>query len=66
MWRLGGFTAAAVFDVSQTDGDDLADIGPELLEGEAPAGLWDSLAKQVAAAGFIRRPLRHRGRHRWR
>ncbi|HET9772655.1 MAG TPA: ImmA/IrrE family metallo-endopeptidase, partial [Acidimicrobiia bacterium] len=25
---------------------------PQLLDGEAPAGLWDTLAGQVAAAGF--------------
>jgi len=47
------FKTAHVFDVSQTEGPDLADeCRPVLLEGEAPAGLWDALAAQVLAAGF--------------
>lgn len=53
VWALRGFTTATVFDISQTDGADLDDVTPTLLEGEAPAGLWDGLAKQVAAAGFM-------------
>lgn len=53
-WIVRGFTTATVFDVSQTDGADLPDAVPAvLLEGEAPAGLWDGLAKQVAEAGFM-------------
>jgi hypothetical protein len=50
---LRGFRVAHVFDIAQTDGDTVQPPQrPELLEGEAPAGLWDSLAGQVAAAGF--------------
>jgi antirestriction protein ArdC len=49
---LRGFKVAHVFDLAQTDGDPLPDIRPALLHGEAPAGLWDALADQVAAAGF--------------
>ena len=53
-WVVRGFTTTTVFDVSQTDGEPLADeIRPALLEGEAPAGIWDALAKQVAAEGFM-------------
>lgn len=52
-WIVRGFTTTTVFDISQTDGEDIADVRPVLVEGEAPAGLWDSLAKQVAAAGFM-------------
>lgn len=53
-WVLRGFTTATVFDVSQTVGAELDEpIRPALLDGEAPAGLWDGLAKQVAAAGFM-------------
>lgn len=49
-----GFTTATVFDIAQTDGDELPDmIRPELLEGQAPEGMWDALAKQVASAGFM-------------
>src|SRR5207248_4311950 len=50
---LRGFRVAHVFDIAQTDGDAVhPPERPRLLEGEAPAGLWDSLAAQVAAAGF--------------
>jgi antirestriction protein ArdC len=48
-----GFTTATVFDISQTDGDEIADVRPELLEGEAPIGVWAGLAKLVAEAGFM-------------
>jgi antirestriction protein ArdC len=49
---LRGFKVAHIFDLAQTDGDPLPDIRPALLDGDAPAGLWDALAAQVAAAGF--------------
>jgi hypothetical protein len=48
-----GFKAVPVFDVSQTDGEVLADVRPVLVTGEAPVGLWDGLAKQIADAGFM-------------
>ncbi len=50
--RLSGFRAVSVFDVSQTDGDPLPDSGIALVEGDAPAGLWDALAAQVTANGY--------------
>jgi antirestriction protein ArdC len=50
---IRGFTTATVFDISQTDGDEIADVRPEMLSGEAPIGLWAGLAKQVAEAGFM-------------
>lgn len=50
--RLAGFRVAHVFDIGQTDGEPIADVRPELLAGQGPAGLWDALASQVAAAGF--------------
>ncbi len=49
---LKGFRVAHVWDVSQTDGDPLPDVRPELLNGDGPAGLWGALARQVEAAGF--------------
>jgi hypothetical protein len=53
LWPWASFTTAHVFDISQTSGPDLPDeIRPTLLEGEAPAGAWDQLAAQVAAAGY--------------
>ena len=48
-----GFRVVHVFDISQTDGDTLAQPArPELLQGEAPPGLWDALAAQIAAEGY--------------
>jgi hypothetical protein len=50
---LRGFRIAHVFDISSTDGDTVRPpAGPDLLDGEAPVGLWDALAAQVAAEGF--------------
>jgi antirestriction protein ArdC len=50
---LRGFRLAHVFDISSTDGDAVRPpAGPALLEGEAPAGLWDTLAAQIDAEGF--------------
>jgi len=46
------FTVAHVFDESQTDGDDLPEVLPTLLEGEGPAGLWDGLAAQATGHGY--------------
>jgi antirestriction protein ArdC len=48
-----GFRVVYVFDVASTDGDALAQpVRPELLRGEAPAGLWDGLAALVTAEGY--------------
>lgn len=50
---IRGYKAVPVFDVSQTEGEPLPEPDlPVLLEGQAPEGLWDGLAAQVAAAGF--------------
>ena len=49
---IRGFTTATVFDVSQTEGEELPDVRPELLEGDDVAGLWDALSVQVKAAGY--------------
>ncbi|CCG02691.1 tyrosine-type recombinase/integrase [Blastococcus saxobsidens] len=49
---LRGFRVAHVFDISQTQGDPLPDIIPELLTGNAPAALWGALAVQVARHGY--------------
>jgi antirestriction protein ArdC len=46
------FRVVNVFDIEQTDGEDLPDaITPQLLAGEAPDGLWAALAAQVGQAG---------------
>jgi antirestriction protein ArdC len=49
---LAGFKLTRVFDISQTDGPPLPDVMPELLEGAAPAALYDGLAAMAAARGY--------------
>lgn len=51
---LRGWTTGHVFAQSQTSGADLPEPPrPQLLAGEAPAGLWDGLAERAEAAGFM-------------
>jgi DNA primase len=51
--RLLAFLPVHVFDISQTDGEPLAEPPrPQLTRGHAPEGLWEALAAQVKAAGF--------------
>ncbi|WP_336633519.1 MULTISPECIES: ArdC-like ssDNA-binding domain-containing protein [unclassified Microbacterium] len=60
--RMVGARPAYVWDVSQTAGDPIPEPpAPTLLEGEAPSGLWDGLAAQVAAAGFTLLRVPHEG-----
>ncbi len=48
-----GVRPVSVFDISQTDGPPVQEPPmPALLMGEAPQGLWDSLADLVAEHGF--------------
>lgn len=49
--RVVGFTTASVFDVAQTDGEPLPDIGFELSE-EPPAGLTEDLEAAIEGCGF--------------
>ncbi|MGC0142674.1 MULTISPECIES: ArdC-like ssDNA-binding domain-containing protein [Micrococcales] len=51
--RMVGGKSAYVWDVSQTAGAPVPERpSPVLLEGDAPAGLWDGLAGLVEAEGF--------------
>lgn len=51
--KMVGIRPAYVWDASQTTGDPIPEPpAPRLLEGQAPAGLWEGLADQVAKAGF--------------
>jgi antirestriction protein ArdC len=54
---VSGFRLVSVFDVAQTEGDALPEdpATPMLLDGEAPAGLWQSLAEMVFDAGYTLR-----------
>jgi N-terminal domain of anti-restriction factor ArdC/IrrE N-terminal-like domain len=47
-----GFRVVHVFDVADTQGEPLPDVRPHLLEGDAPAMLWDAIAAQIHDAGF--------------
>ncbi|HVV74618.1 MAG TPA: ArdC family protein [Mycobacteriales bacterium] len=49
---LSGFRVTHVFDVAQTDGPDLPDLRPTLLDGASPLGLWSDLFDQVEVAGY--------------
>ncbi|MFA5712156.1 ImmA/IrrE family metallo-endopeptidase, partial [Mycolicibacterium sp.] len=60
--RMVGVRPAYVWDVSQTAGDPIpAPPAPRLLEGEAPDGLWDGVARLVEAEGFTVVRVPHEG-----
>lgn len=50
--ELRGFRLVHIFDVTQTEGDPLPDVEPELLTGSAPDQLWDDLVRMVETDGF--------------
>lgn len=51
--KMVGVRPAYVWDASQTTGEPIPEPpAPRSLEGQAPAGLWEGLAAQVATAGF--------------
>lgn len=49
---LRGFRVTHVFDITQTDGPDLPEVRPSILDGAAPLGLWADLLDQVEGAGY--------------
>lgn len=60
--RMVGVRPAYVWDASQTAGDPIPEPpAPKLLEGQAPAGLWEGLAAQVEASGFSVLRVAHEG-----
>jgi len=51
--RIINVKPAYVWDVCQTDGDPVpVRPSPKLLEGQAPDGLWEGLARLVTSEGF--------------
>lgn len=51
--RITGFRPAPVFDISQTDGPPPPEAPrPALLNGRAPAGLWQSLVGEISERGY--------------
>lgn len=60
--KMVGVRPAYVWDASQTAGNPLPEPpAPKLLEGEAPAGLWEGLAEQVEERGFAVLRVPHEG-----
>ncbi|WP_075889524.1 ArdC-like ssDNA-binding domain-containing protein [Actinomyces provencensis] len=60
--KMVGVRPAYVWDASQTTGDPIPEPpSPRLLEGEAPAELWDGLAAQVEERGFTVLRVPHEG-----
>lgn len=50
---VAAFRVAYVFDIAQTSGQPLPQQPtPQLLAGQAPQGLWDTLAAQLAARDY--------------
>jgi len=50
--QVRGFRVVHVFALSQTEGAPLPEVAPSLLVGQAPAGLWDALQRQVLGHGY--------------
>jgi DNA primase len=49
--RVVGFRAVHVFDLSQTDGEPLPEVGTTLVEGDQP-GQWGKMTELIAETGF--------------
>src|ERR1700694_3009146 len=68
--RCIGFRAVSVFDISQTDGDDLAEVAAVELDGNRPSEVWDQLRAMVADAGYSLEwadlPAGHNGCTEWK
>ena len=51
-YRVFGFRVVSVFDIGQTDGDPLPELEYRPLEGDAPAGMVETLAQVAANVGL--------------
>ena len=51
-WRVVGVKPVSVFDASQVEPPVKLPPQPQLLTGQAPPGLWDSLAELATVEGF--------------
>lgn len=47
-----GFRSVTVFDVSQTEGDSLPDVGPRLLDGTGDADLFEAAVTMIEDHGY--------------
>jgi DNA primase len=53
--QVRGFRIVYVFDISQTEGEELPDleaVRPKLLDGDAPDGIWNALVGQADSIDF--------------
>lgn len=50
--KVVGFRVANTFDVSQTEGKELPDVGPKPLEGDAPKELWQAVVRELDDLGW--------------
>jgi hypothetical protein len=52
--RVAGFRVGYVFDVADTEGEDLPEDGLHVVHpiGVAPEGMWDTLVQRIDEAGF--------------
>ncbi|MFP4554781.1 MAG: ArdC family protein [Actinomycetota bacterium] len=50
--RVVGFRVVTVFDIAQTDGEPLPDVGPRLLTGEGDADLLEAGISMIEDAGY--------------
>jgi DNA primase len=53
--QIRGFRVVHVFDISQTEGEELPDLDavrPKLLDASAPGGVWDALTRHAQSIGY--------------
>ncbi len=53
--QIRGFRVVHVFDISQTEGEELPDLDavrPKRIDADAPEGIWDALVDQARIVGF--------------
>jgi DNA primase len=55
VYKIYGYRVVYVFDISQTEGEELPDLDavrPKLLDAAAPEGVWDALARHAQSIGY--------------
>jgi hypothetical protein len=53
--QIRGFRVVHVFDIAQTEGEDLPELDavrPKLLDGAAPEGIWDALTNHATSIDY--------------
>jgi antirestriction protein ArdC len=53
--QIRGFRVVHVFDISQTEGEELPDLDavrPKLLDADAPEGIWEALTAHADSIGY--------------